>query len=156
MDQPSASEEREKAKKFWLIYFVASTVLSFHTYIINYLLEIKLHLTGLPWAWAVGVLGFLIVCMAIGSFAIYRCAYTKPGTKFLKLIIASHLLVFPGILFFGFGWIVPKWLTLQAPIDWGIGGVYIGMELATTAIGLYASWKLHSANMRYKNILKLV
>jgi len=125
MDQPSAFQEREKAKRFWLIYFVSSIVCSFYTCIIDYLVEIKLHLVRLPWAWAVGVLGFMIVCMAIGSFAIYRCAYTKPGTKFLKLIIASHLLIFPAIFFFGFGSFFPRWLELQTPIDWGIGGVYM-------------------------------
>lgn len=148
-------EKREKAKKFWLIYFTASTAFSSYALIMDQLMQIKFGMNPLPWNWMVGLMGWSLFSTALAGFIVYYCAYARPGTKFLKFSIGSALLVLPAILFYSPKAFAPKWLAIESSIDWGIAGVHIGLVLLSSAVGVYANWKLHNANMQCKKSLKL-
>jgi len=154
MDKASLFEKKEKAKKFWLLYFVSSIALNSYMIIMDQLLQIKFHANALPLNWTLYALGWGLISMAVAWFILYRCAYAKPGTKYLKVMIVANFLMLLALPFYRPLLFTPKWLTIQSPIDWGISGVFVGLNLLLAVVGLYANLRLHNANMHYKKSLK--
>lgn len=155
MSQSDVFEEKARAKKFWLLCFVSSMVLNYYRIIMEALMQIKFDKNTLPWNETMVSIVLVFILMPLGSFVVYRCAYAKPGTKLLKLLIGLGVVALTSMIFSAPASLIPSWLVIKDPIDWAIAGIYTTMNLSLIAVGLYADWKLHRANMRYKKSLKL-
>lgn len=140
------NEKELKIRKQWLLLLITSTVLTLICNIVCISTDSSLPLSPA----SMYFLRAFTTLFPLGwSLLLYRCAYKKPGTKFLTVLLfltPATYIAMAGVYIF-------RTVQLPSTAWW-----YWGYNLLTTGLAIWwytLHWKMRTINKKIKALLKM-
>lgn len=133
-------EKDRKVRKQWLYLLITLST----SYALYTLFQSPLASVQLPLLFKYSLIAYMVVVPLVIYFMLYRCAYKKPGTKFLTFLLISAPIVYIG------GSIATILEKLPLPNDaWS--WAYTIFQSGLGIWWYFLHWKMRAINKKLKN-----